>query len=539
MRAHRPLDPAVGSPDDGTVGIAENGRAATNGSLTSDGIQGEIGDRTRAVLDYRRRSVLPARRGWLLHRALLLSDLLGLLIAFAAATALTSSAGMTLSRSEELTLLVLSLPLWIVLMKLYGLYDNDEDRADHSTVDEIIEVFHVVTIGAWVFFVVTHATDTLDMPLNRLVLFWLSAIVGIPAIRVLTRAMCRRTMAYTQNAGIVGTGPVARLVARKILGHPEYGINIVGFVDGAPAASSGSLGGIPVLGPPERLKELAGDLGIERVIVAFTPDSHDYTLDIIRTVRELNIQVDIVPRLFEVMGTNSNVHMLEGIPLLGLPPLRLSPSSRVLKRTLDLAGATLGMIILAPLFLTVALRSKSSRPVCLLPAAASPRRWQDVPHLQVPDHARRRRDQEGGASASQHPRGAGSPDVQGPVRSTCNAGRSVPPSNVDRRAASADQRLPRRDVTRRTAAADPGGRQVRRELGAQEARAEAGNDGTVAGAGSERHSVRRDDEARLPLRDELVPQGGSALDPSHAAGASTAAQGVLTASSRQLRHDRL
>jgi lipopolysaccharide/colanic/teichoic acid biosynthesis glycosyltransferase len=78
----------------------------------------------------------------------------------------------------------------------------------------------------------------------------------------------------------------------------------------------------------------------------------------VRTVRDLEIQVDIVPRLFEVVGTNSNVHMLEGIPLVGLPPLSLSPSARLLKRTFDLVGAVLGLILLSPLFLATAVAIK-------------------------------------------------------------------------------------------------------------------------------------------------------------------------------------
>jgi exopolysaccharide biosynthesis polyprenyl glycosylphosphotransferase len=198
----------------------------------------------------------------------------------------------------------------------------------------------------------------MEAPLDRLVLFWLTAVVAIPTIRAITRAFCRRSMAYMQNTVIVGTGPVARLVARKLLRHPEFGINLVGFVDAAPATQSGSLGHVPVLGPPERLKELKSELGLERIIVAFTPDSHDYTLDVIRTARELSIQVDIVPRLFEVLGANSSVHMLEGIPLLGLPPLRLSPSSRALKRALDVVGAAAGLLVLLPVFVVAAVAVK-------------------------------------------------------------------------------------------------------------------------------------------------------------------------------------
>jgi exopolysaccharide biosynthesis polyprenyl glycosylphosphotransferase len=317
-----------------------------------------LDERTRTILTHRSGSRMRVRRAWLLRRALALADLVGLLIAFVVASLATRTAGEAFTTVEEALLIVVSLPVWVVLMKLHGLYDRDGERADHSTVDEITRVFQVITIGVWVFFVVADGTGYFELPLDRLVIFWLGAILAIPAVRAVTRAMCRRSVAYVQNAVIVGTGPVARLVARKVMSHPEYGINLVGFVDGAPVVDGNSLGGLPILGSPERLDEIVADLDIERVVVAFTPDSHEHTLDLIRTVRDLEVQVDIVPRLFEVVGTNSNVHMLEGVPLVGLPPLILSPSARLLKRAFDISGAVLGLTLLAPVFLVAAIAIK-------------------------------------------------------------------------------------------------------------------------------------------------------------------------------------
>ena len=47
------------------------------------------------------------------------------------------------------------------------------------------------------------------------------------------------------------------------------------------------------------------------------------------------MQVDIVPRMFEVLGTSAQLHTIEGIPLVGLALPRLSNSSRFLKRSFD------------------------------------------------------------------------------------------------------------------------------------------------------------------------------------------------------------
>jgi exopolysaccharide biosynthesis polyprenyl glycosylphosphotransferase len=75
----------------------------------------------------------------------------------------------------------------------------------------------------------------------------------------------------------------------------------------------------------------------------------------IRRIRDLDVQIDIVPRFFEVFGGGVEVHTLEGIPLVGLRPTRLSRSSRLLKRAFDVCAATLGLVLLAPTFAVIAL----------------------------------------------------------------------------------------------------------------------------------------------------------------------------------------
>ena len=75
-------------------------------------------------------------------------------------------------------------------------------------------------------------------------------------------------------------------------------------------------------------------------------------------MQDSDVQIDIVPRMFEVLGTNAQLHTIEGIPLVGLPSTHLSGSSRFLKRLLDVSAATLGLVLLAPIFLVVSVLIK-------------------------------------------------------------------------------------------------------------------------------------------------------------------------------------
>jgi lipopolysaccharide/colanic/teichoic acid biosynthesis glycosyltransferase len=269
-----------------------------------------LDERTREIVAHRLRASRPRRRNWLIHRSLAAADTVGLLVAFLVAMAAFNGEGGDVALVGETALFMLLLPFWILLAKLAGLYDQDEERTDHSTVDDIAGVFNVVTIGTWLLFLISQALDSVNPALGRIVVFWLLAIAVVPLGRGIARALCRRSVAYVQNT----------------------------------AASD--------------LRELVRALDVERIVVSFTDDGPERTLSLVRSLRDLDVQIDIVPRLYEAVGTNSTVHMIGGMPLVGLPPIGLSPSSRFLKRLFDLTGATLGVILLSPILVGVAIAIK-------------------------------------------------------------------------------------------------------------------------------------------------------------------------------------
>jgi exopolysaccharide biosynthesis polyprenyl glycosylphosphotransferase len=328
---------------------------AGDGPLAERLIQA-VDDRTFELLGRRRLAKRLRDRGWLLRRLLLAGDLLGLSLGFLVAAVAVAPVADVL---VQFAIFVLFLPAWAVAAKLFGLYDEDETRADHSTLDDLGRVFLLVTLGGFGFAVVTGYT-TLDM--TQVLVFWAASIAFVAAARGAARMASRRTSAYVQNAVIVGAGDIGQLVGRKLLQHPEYGINLVGFVDREPRQRHSNLGHLTVLGVPEDLPDIVRLLDIERVIIAFSRDDPQETLAIIRSLRAFNVHIEIVPRLFEVIGPNAEVHALETMPVLALPPVSLSRSSRLIKRTTDVVIAALLLAVTAPLFAVFAWRIKHESP---------------------------------------------------------------------------------------------------------------------------------------------------------------------------------
>jgi exopolysaccharide biosynthesis polyprenyl glycosylphosphotransferase len=321
--------------------------------------------RTIEVLRHRQGARRPRRRGWLVRRMLVLADVVGLAAAFLTIEAVFgpgSGADNTLHPALEFAFLAATLPLWIVMARLYSLYDLDEERTHHPTTDDIVRVFHLVTVCTWTSFAVIWVTGIANPEVPKVIVFWGLAVALIVAARTCARAWCRSRLTYIQNTVIVGAGEVGQIVARKLLRHSEYGINLVGFVDTAPKEMHEGLEHVSVLASPEELPELIKLFDIERVIIAFSNDSAEETLELVRSLNDLPVQVDIVPRLFELVGPSVKIDTLEGLPLVELPPPSLTRSSWWIKRAIDATAAAIALFLTAPLFAYIALRVKLDSP---------------------------------------------------------------------------------------------------------------------------------------------------------------------------------
>jgi exopolysaccharide biosynthesis polyprenyl glycosylphosphotransferase len=325
-----------------------------------DELASKAGGRTLEILTRRRRTI--RRRGWLIRRALLLGDVVGLTFAAAVATLVDRpSAGWPLRPADAFAFAAF-LPIWVVTAKLSGLYGRDEERTDHTTVDEVVTVLNLLSLAAWCFYLAVRLLGLSQPDLLKLGAFWAGANVAVIFARASARAIARRRLTFLQNTVIVGAGDVGQLIARKLRHHPEYGINLVGFVDADPKPRGLDVEDVPILGPPERLPAIVHAFDVERIVVAFSNEDSEKTLDLVRAVQDLETQIDIVPRLFEVVGRHTGVHAIEGVPLVSLPAIRLSPSSQLLKRALDLVVACAALLLLAPVFLVIALMIKLDSP---------------------------------------------------------------------------------------------------------------------------------------------------------------------------------
>jgi exopolysaccharide biosynthesis polyprenyl glycosylphosphotransferase len=297
-----------------------------------------------------------------MRRALLVADA----AAFAAALLVVILTGATVAFGDPRILLlgICGFCAWVLFAQGYGLYLNDEIQAVRPTADDVPGVILLVTLTTWVGVLALRATGSGPLRLGLAATFWAAAIVFVLAARVAARSVARLWFAPRERTVIVGAGRVGSEIAHKLRRRPEYGLEVIGFLDDDPlhdplqAANDGP----PHLGDFSRIEEVLRIYRVERVIVAFTRLPASEQVDFFQRCLELGVQVDIVPRLYEVIGSRMQTHDIEGLPLVGLRAPKLSRSSRLLKRTLDVLLSLAGLVLFSPLLAYAALRVKLDSP---------------------------------------------------------------------------------------------------------------------------------------------------------------------------------
>jgi exopolysaccharide biosynthesis polyprenyl glycosylphosphotransferase len=246
---------------------------------------------------------------------------------------------------------------WLGIFAAYGLYEHDNLKISVASFDEVHDVFHAMLAGSLALLIVSqsvrYVTGWWAYSALEELLFVFFGLLLVPTARGAVRSWVFPRVMQPRRTLIVGGGHEAELIRRKIESHPEYGLEIVGFLDSRDIDGTG-----PVLGDPRDIAKLVEELEIDRVLLASSIADNERMLDLLRTVRRPDVQVSIIPRYFEIFTSNAILDDVEGMPLVTLPPMRLGKSSRLLKRCFDIAVSGVVLFLFAPVLAAIAIAVK-------------------------------------------------------------------------------------------------------------------------------------------------------------------------------------
>ncbi len=252
-------------------------------------------------------------------------------------------------RSWVVTLLVPGVLLLFSTTRLY------RPRLDYSILDHLpVLAGRILLAGTTLAAVLSlrgsaQSRAVVQATLLAVGLVTLSRCAAYSSVRQL-----RRSRAIEHRTVILGGGHVAGQLAGSLLEHSEYGMRPVGFVDDDPLLGVGERP-VPLLGGFAQLRSVLQDVDATNVVVAFGSLRESMVVDVLRTCDRMACEIFYVPRLYELTAVDEDVDLVWGIPLLRLRRAAFRTRRWQMKRTLDVVGAALGLVLVSPLMALCAL----------------------------------------------------------------------------------------------------------------------------------------------------------------------------------------
>jgi exopolysaccharide biosynthesis polyprenyl glycosylphosphotransferase len=283
-----------------------------------------------------------APRAEILHRDLVYRRALAAVDVLA--YALSLSLAVEVIGDDELALAsVLGLPLGVLLGKLVGIYDRDADKLRKTTLDEVPTLFQLSTLVTLLLWLSATATVHGTLGPVEVATFWAVLLLLLASGRAAVRRLVREVVP-DERCLVLGNAESAEALRRKFTLSFAVKASVVGHMD--------------LLGPMDALELMLVEQDVHRVIVVPGPADAGEALDAIRTVKSLGVKVSVYPRMFEVLGSAVEFDDVDGVTILGLHRSRISRSSSMIKRGMDIVGSLLALILLFPLLMAISLAIK-------------------------------------------------------------------------------------------------------------------------------------------------------------------------------------
>ena len=266
---------------------------------------------------------------------------------------------------QPLAPLIFGLMLLVLMVK--GAY---RVRLGREVVDEFSLIFSASTITVATVVVITSMLREYVYSRAVIVYLWLLLMGFLLLGRWLYR--CLQAFCYRRGWGVrrlmvVGGSDVGKLVMQSVVSRPDFGYQLVGFVDHLPTGALRNFGRFRALGTVADIPALIEREGVDDIVIALPASAHEDVWPILALCEHRGVGLKLVPDLFEMSLSRVQVDEVAGIPLLDVQEKPWRRVERAAKRGLDIMVAGAGLVLALPLlvFLGLLIRIESAGPVLL------------------------------------------------------------------------------------------------------------------------------------------------------------------------------
>lgn len=251
----------------------------------------------------------------------------------------------------------------ILVFQYNGLYLIDVilKRTNH-----IAALLKAIYFSALTVVLFSMALDLYGLTDSRLLIF-IFLLTCIPLFFLIRVLLLRQFYIELSKAGlrknviIVGDGEAGKLLATKLIYENPIGLNVVGFVNEKKKVGDFVINDLRNFGRLNDLPFLIQELKIDELIIAMD-EEEDYNkvFETIDYCKNLEVKVSITSEIFDVISERIKTEKYIDIPVISVDPKYNDTLTLTLKRFFDVAFAIIGLILLSPVMITIAILVKLS-----------------------------------------------------------------------------------------------------------------------------------------------------------------------------------
>ncbi len=252
-----------------------------------------------------------------------------------------------LSARSVLVALAYALVLFF-LLSLLGFYNTTRTR---KLTWKVRTIFIAVTLSALVASTVFFVFKLVDVSRGVMLVFYLAMLVFLNGKYAFMRLVLSRFRGKGYNikhVAVIGTGSLAKQYKKDVEAEPELGFQIREFI-GADDT--------------DRMNEQLASPDISEVVIALEPDEYTRIREIISVCERNGAKYSVIPFYNDIIPANPEIEQIGKSKLISMRSNRLDNMGwKMMKRGFDLICSFMGLLVLSPLLLVIALGVKLSSP---------------------------------------------------------------------------------------------------------------------------------------------------------------------------------
>ncbi len=251
-------------------------------------------------------------------------------------------------------------PGFICLYYSYKLYTP---KRSQTLEKEILDIIKVNLTGVAGIMICIFTLKIEDFSRGLVGIFFVLNIVITLAFRIILRTSLR----YARKRGynlkyilLVGYSRAAEEYINRINANPQWGYVVRGILDNHVPAGT-MYRGVKVLGTIENLEVVLPLSQLDEIAVTLSLADYDSLERIVSLCEKSGVHTKFIPDYNSLIPNHPYTEDLMGLPVINIRYVPLTNTlNRILKRLVDIIGSLIGLILLSPLLLLLAVLVKIS-----------------------------------------------------------------------------------------------------------------------------------------------------------------------------------